>query len=279
MPTMLMERPRLGVHTPPVEDAPITSRRSLVHVEDTDRAFVAYLARPEKCNAISLELIRELDLLVQRFKESGRPVPFVLRGTGKWFSSGGDLHQFSSLTPDEAVTMADLMTRLLRGIESLPGPTVAALNGPVIGGGIELALAFDLRVASASSFLRFAQTRMGITTGWQGIERLCRLVGYSTALHWLLTGKQVSAETAERTGLVNAAWPDDVFDAELDRFIDSLVDAGEAGLAIKRVLREGAGRCQLSSGELELQLLRVLWERPERQSAMKKALNGARSRN
>jgi enoyl-CoA hydratase/carnithine racemase len=151
------------------------------------------------------------------------------------------------------------------------------LNGPVIGGGVELALAFDLRVASASSFLRFAQTRMEITTGWQGVDRLCQLVGYSTALYWLLTSKQVSAETAEQAGLVNAVWPDDAFDVELDHLIDALMDAGEAGLAMKRVLREGVGRTNLSTGELERKMLRSLWQRPERQSAMKSALQRSRS--
>lgn len=246
---------------------------SLITVEETERAVVASLARPEKCNAISLEVIRELDFLVQRLLRSGTCRPFVLRGAGNWFASGGDLKQFSTFTSEEAVVMAHLMSGALREIESLPGPTIAALNGPAIGGAIELAMAFDFRVASASSYLRFGQTRMGITTGWQGIERLSRLVGYSTSLYVLLTNRKVSAEEALHMGLVNEVWPADTFDVELDNLIGSLLEAGEAGLATKRVLREASCWSGLSSGELERQLLRTLWDRPGRRSAMTNALS------
>lgn len=245
----------------------------LITVQDTDRAVIVHLARPEKCNAISLELIRELDALLHSLLQSGMCKPFVLCGSGKWFASGGDLRQFSTFTSEEAVLMAHLMAGALRRIERLPGPTIAALNGPAIGGGIELALAFDMRVASDSSYLRFAQTRMGITTGWQGVERLCRLVGYPTSLFLLLSGRQVPADEALRLGLVNAVWPAETFDGELDNLLQSFIEAGEAGLAMKHVLRETVGRSDLSSGELERQLLRTLWDRPERLQAMTNALN------
>jgi enoyl-CoA hydratase/carnithine racemase len=242
-------------------------------MEDDGPAILARLARPEKCNAISLDVMAELDTLVQDLLASGSSRPFVLRGSGRWFASGGDLREFSTLTAEQAVVMAHRMASVLRGIERLPGPTVAALNGPAIGGGVELALAFDMRVASASSYLRFAQTRMGITTGWQSIERLCHLVGYSTTLYLMFTGSQVPAEEALRLGLVNAVWPTDTFDAELDNLIREVLRAGEAGLAVKRVLREAPCRPGLSSGELERQMLRSLWERPERLKAMTSALD------
>jgi enoyl-CoA hydratase/carnithine racemase len=270
--TTLAENASFGRRNSPPADICLAEGLSFVTVYDTDLAVVAHLARPEKCNAMSLDLISELDVLVQRLLLCGSTKPFVLRSSGKWFASGGDLRQFSTFTSEEAVVMAHLMSVVLRGIERLPGPTVAALNGPAIGGGIEVALAFDMRVASDSSYLRFAQTRMGITTGWQGVERLCRLVGYSTSLYLLLAGRQVSAEGALRLGLVNAVWPADTFDVELDNLLRSFHDAGEAGLAMKQVLRETCGRPDLSSGELERQLLRVLWDRPERLAAMTNAL-------
>jgi enoyl-CoA hydratase/carnithine racemase len=248
---------------------------SLVTVQDTDLAVVTCLTRPEKCNAIGLEVMRELSTLLERLQRSGTTRPFVLRGAGTWFASGGDLKQFAALTSGEAVAMAHLMSGVLRDIERLPGPTVAALNGPAIGGGIELALAFDLRVASDTSYLRFAQNRMGITTGWQGVERLCRLVGYSMAVFLLLAGKQVPPDEALHLGLVNAVWPAADFDAELENLLRSFVDAGEAGLAMKRVLQETACRQELSSGELERRLLRTLWDQPARLQAMTNALTKA----
>jgi len=168
--------------------------------------------------------------------------------------------------------MGRLMSRLLANIEQLPGPTVAALNGPAIGGGTELALAFDMRVAADTTYLRFAQTRMGITTGWQGIERLCRIVGYSRCLHLMLSGRTVGAEEARGLGLVDEVWPADSFDRELDAFLCDLAEAGDAGLAVKHILRATSRALELSSGELELRLLRELWDRPTRRLAMQNSL-------
>lgn len=275
MTTALIEHPSLGA-LPGWEGR--TETPQLVTVDDTPFAVVAYLARPEKCNAISLELIMELDNLVGTLLQSGSTKPFVLRGSGKWFTSGGDLRQFAAFTSNEAVLMAHVMSGVLQGIERLPGPTVAALNGPAIGGGIELALAFDMRVAADSAYLRFGQTRMGITTGWQGIERLYRLVGYSSAVYLLLSGSRVPATEALRLGLVNAVWPAESFDLELRALLRSFREAGEAGLAMKRVFQEAVDMTKLSSGELERQLLRTLWERPERRAAMTDALDAAKAR-
>lgn len=271
MSALLIERPSPGTRLPPSGEDGL-AEAPLIKVRDTGSAIEASLARTSTCNAISLDVIQELDILIRRLTTSGTERPFVLRGSGRWFSSGGDLRQFSSFTSDDAAEMAVIMADVLRAIERLPGPTIAALNGPAIGGGVELALAFDFRVASASSYLKFAQTRIGITTGWQGIERLCALVGYSTALYLLLTAATVGPEDALRLGLVNAVWPDNSFDAELDILVNSLVESGDAGIAMKRILRAGIGRCGMSSGELEQQLMRALWDRPRRRAAMTDAL-------
>lgn len=272
MKTATSARPSLDRCLPPARTSRLIEATRLVTVEDTGSAVVARLARPEKCNPLSLEVMGELDTIVQDLLSSGTSRPFILRGSGRWFASGGDLKQFATFTAEEAVLMAHRMAGVLRAIERLPGPTIAALNGPAIGGGVELALAFDMRVASASSYLRFAQTRMGITTGWQGIERLCGLVGYSTALYLMLTGGKVAPEEAYRLGLVNAVWQAESFDAKLDALVQALLEAGEAGLAVKRVLRETAARSSLSTGELEREMLRSLWDRPEQLKAMTGAL-------
>jgi enoyl-CoA hydratase/carnithine racemase len=241
-------------------------------VQETDEVVTAYLARPEKCNAISLQVIAALTDVVHGLLASHDPRPFVLRGTGSWFASGGDLREFAAFTPEEAAAMARDMASLLRAIERLRGPTVAALNGPAIGGGVELSLAFDIRAAAASSYLRFAQTHMGIVTGWQGVERLARLVGSSTCLYLMLTGARVPADEALRLGLVNVIWPDDAFELELDRLISSVVAAGDPGLAVKQVLRAAVPN-GVSAGTLELQLLRELWQHPRRLRAMQSALS------
>ncbi|HLJ68266.1 MAG TPA: enoyl-CoA hydratase/isomerase family protein, partial [Chloroflexota bacterium] len=254
-------------------------RPCLVAVEDRPHAIVASLARPEKCNAISLDVIADLEALVRDLHLSRTTRPFVLRGSGRWFSSGGDLRQFAELTSGEAVEMADRMAGVLRGIEALPGPTVAALNGPAIGGGVELALAFDLRVAVDSAYLHFAETRMGIITGWQGVERLSRLVGYSVCLSLMLTASRVPAGEARRLGLVNAVWPAETFDAELNAFTGELVAAGPAGLAVKQVLRRSQTHPGLSSGEMERELLRALWDRPQRQTAMRESVQSRNRAN
>jgi enoyl-CoA hydratase len=129
----------------------------------------------------------------------------VLTGEGDTFVSGGDLRELRDKnTPRDAEAFADLGQNMCRAIESLHVPVLAALPGAAFGGGAELAVACDLRVAEPHAKISFKQVRMGVTTGWGTIGRLTALVGSSTAARLLFTGHEVAAASAMAMGLVDA---------------------------------------------------------------------------
>ena len=231
---------------------------------------VLQLNRPESRNAISESLMDELANAVSHAGEPDPGTVLVLRGSGGWFASGGDLREFETFDGPRAGQMLERMRAVLNAVEEFSGPTVAVLDGPAIGGGAELALAFDLRVASSPAWLRYPEAHLGVTTGWQGAERLRRLVGYSHAADLLLTGRKVSSTEALGMGLVNRVWEPDEFEGELHALLRSLHRASLAGVETKRLLR--AGLPELTGADVERRAFERLWDEPRRLNAMRSAL-------
>lgn len=241
-----------------------------LEIRRTDDAIIWQFNRPQARNALSLQTMAQLEDAVRSCRTEAPHRPVVLRGSGGWFASGGDLKEFSLLSGTEARHMAARMQSILRSIEDLPMPTVAALNGPAIGGGAEVSLAFDLRVASEAAYLRFPQAQLGLSTGWQGGERLLAVVGYARALEILLVGREVNAAEAGAIGIFNHVWAPASFEGELAMFLARLSQSGEAGRAIKRLLR--ASRAERSTGTEELSVFERLWDVPDRGQTMRRAL-------
>jgi len=132
----------------------------------------------------------------------------VLTGGGDTFISGGDLRDLGELTTGESgAEMAAVMQGVLDALAALPVPVIAALDGSAIGGGAEVALAADVRIAASDAWLAFRQIDFAVTTGWGGAQRLAGLVGRSRALHLLWSGARVTAADALRLGLVDEIAP------------------------------------------------------------------------
>ncbi len=164
--------------------------------------------RPAHRNAIDFATMDELEDVLGLLEADADLRVLVLTGGGETFISGGDLKDFQVLTTAEdgrrmARRMASILTRLSR----LPVPVIAALNGPAVGGGTEVALACDLRVAAANAYFSFRQVSMGIMTAWGGAPRLLSLLGFSRALHYLLTAERISPDQALQFGLVQKVVP------------------------------------------------------------------------
>jgi enoyl-CoA hydratase/carnithine racemase len=148
----------------------------------------------------------------------------ALRGGGdRVFVSGGDLKELASIrTEDDARDMALSMRRVLDRVASLPVPTVALLNGHAFGGGAEVAVACDLRLAASDVRIGFTQVQLGIMPAWGGVERLAKLVGPGRANHLLLTGAVLEAEQAACVGLVEQVVARADFDAAGDALLAQL---------------------------------------------------------
>ncbi|MBV8074634.1 MAG: enoyl-CoA hydratase/isomerase family protein [Candidatus Eremiobacteraeota bacterium] len=176
----------------------------LLSVRDDGPIRVVTLERPEVHNAMSERLMDELGTALAEAEAAG-VVAFVVTGSGeRSFCSGGDLKEFDLLRTREAtVAMSLRMQRLARALRRSPLVTIAALNGDAYGGGLEFALAFDLRVAAEHVRLGFLQVTLGITPAWRGVSRLRELAGRSTALALLLTGERFDAKRALSYGIVD----------------------------------------------------------------------------
>lgn len=180
------------------------------------------LNRPEKRNALSRALLMELKRV---FSESAAAADLrvaVLRGAGdRSFAAGGDLRELSQVrTPEQARRMAEDMRDALDAVRFFPVPVVAALNGDALGGGAELAVACDFRVAAAHAHIGFIHGRLNIATAWGGGADLVRLVGPAKALRLLAASERVEAAAARELGLVDAVGaPGEPLQAVIDRFI------------------------------------------------------------
>ena len=187
---------------------------------DDGIALVA-INRPEKLNALDAAVIAELDDAFARVAGSADIRGLILTGSGdKAFVAGADIRELATKNPVEAREFSLEGQRVFRKLELMPKPSIAAINGFALGGGLELALCCTLRVASPNAKLGQPEVKLGLTPGYGGTQRLPRLVGRGRALEMLLTGEPIGAEEALRMGLVNHVVPQ----AELLGFCRSLLE-------------------------------------------------------
>ena len=167
------------------------------------RVALVTLNRPTALNALNPQTLMELDQVFSTLAEDNQVHAVVLTGAGeKAFVAGGDISVMQPLGPLEASQVARQAQQLFARIESFPKTVIAAINGYALGGGCELAMACDIRIASDSARLGQPEINLGIIPGWGGTQRLPRLVGPGKAKQMMLTGDMVTAAEALQIGLV-----------------------------------------------------------------------------
>jgi len=186
-----------------------------VNLEVDDGMAVVTIDRPEVRNAIGFATLDALGAALDEILESDAAV-VVLRGGGdRAFVSGGDLKELGTVrTHEDTIAMASRARRLLDRVASFPIPVIAALNGHALGGGAEVAIAADIRIAADDIKIGFNQVSLAIMPAWGGAERLAHTVGRSRALLAIATGELYDAPTAQRLGLVDIVVPRATFDDE-----------------------------------------------------------------
>jgi enoyl-CoA hydratase len=189
-----------------------------VDVERRDGVVVVTVNRAEAMNALDLEHLRRLRDTLAELAEHDETRVVVLTGAGdKAFMAGADIKYMSGLTVLEGREWGALGQGVAQLLETMPKPTIAAINGYALGGGCELALACDLRFAAATAKLGQPEINLGILPGWGGSQRLARATSLGFAKELILTGRTVGAEEAERRGLVNAIYePDELLPKTLE---------------------------------------------------------------
>jgi enoyl-CoA hydratase len=184
------------------------AERPAVVVEERGALAVLRLARPEKRNSLSLDTLSKLDEAVSSLLEREEIDALIFTGTADAFASGADIRELQTLTPDSARAFAERGQQLFQKIAGARQLTVAAVNGYCMGGGLDLALACRVRVASSPAVFAHPGARLGVITGWGGTQRLPRLVGAARALELFTTGRRLNAHEALAFGLVSHVYPD-----------------------------------------------------------------------
>jgi enoyl-CoA hydratase len=175
-----------------------------LHYSVEDNIAIITINRPEALNALNDELMYELSMAIGFAEADFNVRALIITGTERSFIAGADIANLQNLSDVYMGREASLSGQeLMNTIASLPFPTIAAINGFALGGGLELALACDLRVASKTARLGLPEVGLGLIPGYGGTQRLPRLIGMGRALDLILTGRHVNAEEALQLGLVN----------------------------------------------------------------------------
>lgn len=164
---------------------------------------IVTINRPNALNALNSETLRELDFVVDEIAEDDDILAVVLTGTGKAFVAGADITEMKDLNTMEGRKFGILGNKVFRKIETLDKPVIAAVNGFALGGGCEISMACDMRIASSKAKFGQPEAGLGITPGFGGTQRLPRLVGIGMAKQLIYTGDIIDATEALRIGLVN----------------------------------------------------------------------------
>jgi len=178
--------------------------------EKEDHIGVLTINRPEKLNALSNELIEELGRLLVEVENDENLRVLVVTGAGdKAFVAGADIQELVERDALKGRRVSQTRQRVFSRIENLTVPVIAAVNGYALGGGLELALACSIRIASEQAQFGAPEVKLGIIPGDGGTQRLPRLVGQGIAMEMILTGEFIDAQEAYRIGLVNKVVPPD----------------------------------------------------------------------
>lgn len=196
--------------------------------------------RPQSLNALNKKTLKELDEILTQIEKNEDIRYIVFTGTGKAFIAGADISEMKDFTQEQAFEYTKLGSKIFLRIERLPKITIALVNGYCLGGGLELAMACDIRIASINANFGQPEVSLGITPGFSGTVRLPRLVGITKAKELLFTGKMISANDALVIGLVNSVVSANELIDTGDKFIDSLKKNSFYALNnVKQMFRDG----------------------------------------
>ncbi|HEX8719488.1 MAG TPA: enoyl-CoA hydratase/isomerase family protein [Pyrinomonadaceae bacterium] len=179
-----------------------------VVVEERGALAVIRVNRPAQRNSLSVETLSHLDRAFSDLDAKDDITSVIFTGAADAFASGADIRELQALTPDSARRFAERGQRLFRKISDARRLTVAAVNGFCMGGGLDLALACRVRVASPAAVFAHPGARLGIITGWGGTQRLPKLIGAARALEMFTTARRLTADEALEFGLISRIHPD-----------------------------------------------------------------------
>ena len=183
--------------------------------------------RPKALNALNSETLNEMEDAFKECRENESVRALVITGGGeKAFIAGADIKELAQMTPLSAKDLAYRGQQVYAQVEHMGKPTVAMVNGFALGGGLELALACNLRTASTNAKMGLPEVSLGIIPGYGGTQRLSRVAGPAVAREWILTGDMFSAEEAHRVGIINRIFSPEELEAGTMKMVEAILSRG-----------------------------------------------------
>ena len=174
----------------------------ILQLELQDSIAILTIKRPEALNALNSDFFKEINSMLDELENNKELRALVISGYGKAFVAGADIAEMSGFNAEQGKKFSEIGQRTFDRFENLPFPVIAAINGFALGGGMELTMACDIRIASRKAKLGQPEVGLGLIPGYAGTQRLPRLIGLGNALYLLMTGEMISADEAFRMGLV-----------------------------------------------------------------------------
>jgi enoyl-CoA hydratase/carnithine racemase len=225
--------------------------------------------RPEKLNALNLELLRDLESGVAWCEEDSSVGVLVLIGDKKAFVSGGDIDHMAKADIAVAYDLTDLTTRVQERLADLPKPTIAAISGYALGGGLEMSLCCDFRIATDTAVLGLPEITLGIIPGGGGTQRLPRLVGLGPAYRLILLGERIGSQEAASLGLVDKIVHSDHLEDEARALASKLLEQPPLALrAAKTAIRKGMNSSLKDGLQMEQDLFCMLFATQDQKEGM-----------
>jgi enoyl-CoA hydratase len=227
----------------------------ILEMEVAEAVATVTISRPQAMNALNTGFFREMDGLIAEIAGRSDIKAVIITGEGKAFAAGADIAEMVSKTRDDARAFSGVGQRTFRNLELLEKPVIAAVNGFALGGGCELALACDVRIASSKAKFGQPEVNLGLIPGYGATQRLPRTIGLGNALFLLLSGEMIGAEDALRMGLVQKVVEPEALLAAAGELARTIASKGPRAVRlVKRVVREGLLKdfesgCALESGE------------------------------
>lgn len=232
---------------------------------------VVTLNRPKNLNALSDELLLELEQVLEEIEEDGTVGAVIFTGQEKFFGAGADITEIVNIrSPVEANRFIKKVRRVFAKLAELRQPTIAAVSGLALGGGCEIALACDVRIAAENARFGLPEIKLGVLPGAGGTQRLPRLVGAGRAKEMLFSGDPIDAQEAYRIGLVNRVVPVGSLMEEAKRMAGTFLERpGYAIMTIKRLVNEGLNMDLNSALALEARNFEILFSTEDQKEGMR----------
>ena len=248
---------------------------SLVTTSILEGICTVKINRPEKLNAMNTNVARELVKTFEMLGSNDEIKVIILTGEGqKAFSAGADIEYMSKITPEESVEYAKLGQLVTSTVELVKQPTIAAVNGFALGGGCELAMSCDIRIASDTARMGQPEVTIGIPPGWGGTQRLMRIVGIANAKELVYTGKMIKADEAMRMGLVNQIVPHESLQEEVQKMARQIAKNSTMGVQMSKVAMNKGRNADLDTGlAVELLAWRNCFTHKDREERMTEFVN------